>query len=89
MKIIPINVAGDCRQSGLERIKASQISKILGFKPNISDDPSKVVNSWGFSVDGENYGIWDYKGSHRYGCFSTFGSPDVFKKLFGDHWSKN
>jgi hypothetical protein len=30
--------------------------------------------------------IWDYKGSHHSGYFSTYGEPDVFKFLFGDRY---
>ena len=32
--------------------------------------------------------IWDYKGSHHSGYFSTYGEPDVFKFLFGDRYEE-
>lgn len=32
--------------------------------------------------------IWDYKGSHRLGRFSTHGEPDVFKFLFGNRYEE-
>lgn len=86
MKIVPSTIGGSHRTGILESISALEIEHVLGFAPNIDDDPYKVVNSWGFKVDGHECGIWDYKGSHTYGQFSTYGPDHVFKQLFGTHY---
>ena len=86
MKITPIDQAGGSRTGTLQNITVKEINEILGFKPNVEDDPSKVVNSWGFTADGAECGIWDYKGSHKYKQFSTDGPAAVFKELFGDKY---
>jgi hypothetical protein len=85
--------SGDYKTGSLERITVEEISKILDMAPNIEDDPYKVVNSWGFNALPDDdkpgsyrCGIWDYKGSHHLGKFSTYGEPDVFKFLFGDRY---
>jgi hypothetical protein len=83
MNIKPVDHAGGHRTGTLRGITVAEIREVLGFAPNCEDDPSKVVNSWGFTVDGRHCGIWDYKGSQRIGEFSTFGPADVFEKLFG------
>jgi hypothetical protein len=77
------NKPGSHRTGSLKNINKTQIAEILGFEPNVSDDPYKVENSWGFTVDGVFGAIWDYKGSHRYGVFSTYGPKEIFVKLFG------
>lgn len=87
MNIIPINEAGKHRTGTLNNITKAEIIEILGFKPNIKDDPSKVVNSWGFSINGNKFGIWDYKGSHKIKTWSCYGDHDTFKTLFGDKYS--
>lgn len=74
------------RTGTLYDINVSTINSILGFEPNSDDDPDKVVNSWKFTVDGEHCAIWDYKGSHKFGEFSTFGTSDIFEKLFGTNY---
>jgi hypothetical protein len=71
------------RTGKLVGVTAADIINILGFKPNTQDDPDKVVNSWSFTLDGVDCAIWDYKGSHLYHEFSTFGPSDLFKKVFG------
>tara|TARA_E500000318_G_scaffold99388_1_gene101394 strand:- start:1118 stop:1447 length:330 start_codon:yes stop_codon:yes gene_type:complete len=85
--------SGDYKTGSLEHITVEEISKILDMTPNVEDDPDKVVNSWGFNAlpDDDNPGwyrcaIWDYRGSHHLGKFSTYGEPDVFKSLFGDRY---
>jgi hypothetical protein len=88
MKIKPFNKVGGCRQGLLKNITVSEISQILGFGPNCKDDPYKVVNSWGFKVDGIHCGIWDYKGSHKFKQFSTYGPDLVFETIFGEHYGK-
>ncbi len=83
MKIQPVTNVLSHRTGTLRGITVGEITEVLGFAPNCDDDPSKVVNSWGFSVNGRHCAIWDYKGSQRMGEFSTFGPADVFDELFG------
>ena len=88
MKITPINRGGVCRTGNLRETRVDEINVILGFEPNVKDDPYKVKHSWGFKVDGVECGIWDYKGSESCGTFSTYGPDNVFTDLFGDKYSK-
>lgn len=80
------DVCGSHRTGTIRGLTKYRISEILGFIPNVKDDPDKVVNSWGFKVDGVPCAIWDYKGSHHFDRFSTWGAHDVFKQLFGDNY---
>jgi hypothetical protein len=82
MKIIPVDRVGPSRTGGLNGYSAKEIEKILGFSANCDDDPDKVKYSWGFTVDGKYCAIWDYKGSHKYNEFSTYGNRDVLNNLF-------
>jgi hypothetical protein len=83
MKIVPdSNIHGSHKTGMIVGYTADEISKILGFDSNVLDDAEKVVNSWGFQVNGKDYAIWDYKGSQYFNTFSTFGSKTVFDKLF-------
>lgn len=82
MKIIPIPESGDCRTGTLSDVTVQDINKVLGFTPNVQDDPCKVEFSWGFTADGIRCGIWDYKGSAAFRSFSTFGPRKVFESLF-------
>lgn len=84
--ILPVDEPGDSRTGTLTNISAATISNVLGFTPNVKDDPSKVKCSWGATVDGVRIGIWDYNGSYRYRQFSTFGPHEVLKKLFPDNY---
>jgi hypothetical protein len=86
MVINPIDIAGASQTGRLYDINVDTINEVLGFGPNIDDDPAKVVNSWGFEIDGKRFGIWDYKGSHHLGQFSTYGDSDVLSKLFPAHY---
>ena len=86
MQITPCNTAGASRTGTLYDINVATITQKLGFGPNIDDDPTKVINSWGFEVDGRRFGIWDYKGSHHMGQFSTYGDSSVLAKLFPAHY---
>jgi hypothetical protein len=86
MNIKPINQVGSYRTGTLKDITVDRINKILGFKPNVEDDPYKVEHSWGFTADGEECGIWDYKGSAACNSFSTYGPNNVFVELFGDNY---
>ena len=79
MKIVPVNSPGDHRSCGVSSdYTVEEITKILGFPPNVKDDPFKVKNSWGFKVDGVQCGIWVYKGSR----WSFFGPREIAEKLF-------
>ena len=85
--------AGQSKTGTIMDITVEEINRTLGVTPNVDDDPEKVVNSWSFNAfpDDDKPGwyrcaIWDYKGSHRSGYFSTDGEPDVFKFLFGDRY---
>jgi hypothetical protein len=86
MIINPINVGGEFKTGALYDINVDTITEVLGFAPNVADDPHKVVNSWGFEIDGHKFGIWDYKGSHHAGQFSTYGDAEVLSKLFPAHY---
>ena len=86
MQITPTDQPGDSRTGSLSGITAAQINEILGFKPNVKDDPYKVKYSWGFHVDGVRCGVWDYKGSGEHGMFSTFGPSSALRSLFGDNY---
>ena len=66
----------------LTGLSVADVTRILGFAANCSDDPDKVQNSWGFTVDGVRCGVWDYKGFK----FSTFGPADALKKVFGANY---
>lgn len=82
MKITAYDMPGSHRTGGLDsNLSVKQISEVLGFKPNVQDDPYKVKNSWGFKVDGVACGIWDYKNER----WSTYGPRKVFVKLFGNN----
>ena len=86
MQIIPSDTVGSHRTGRLENITTGEVNGILGFGPNVDDDPDKVVNSWGFKAMGQNCAIWDYKGSHKYKQFSTYGSHEIFSMLFGNRY---
>ena len=86
MKIVPVNRPGFHRTGCLEDIDVATITEVLGFAPNVNDDPDKVVNSWGFKIDDQDFGIWDYKGSHIRGAFSTYGSAKILSKLFPNNY---
>ena len=82
--VTPENVNGSHRMFGLsESLTKEDIVAVLGFEPNIKDDPEKVKNSWGFRVhlkngDHDRGAIWDYKGSR----WSAFGNKEIFELLF-------
>jgi len=84
--IQPVNEAGDHYTGSLPpELTAEQITKVLGFPPNIKDDPNKVKHSWGFTVDGKRCGIWDYKGS----CWSIYDPHHKLERLFDDAYYSN
>jgi hypothetical protein len=82
MNIVPINDAGKHKTGSIDNYSRAQIIEVLGFEPNVDDDPDKVVSSWGFTADGERCGIWDYKGSHYSNSWSWFGPTKILNMLF-------
>ena len=84
IRITPIDdLDNTYRTCKLVNITRSQIIDVLGFKPNVDDDPDKVVNSWAFAVDGrEVCAIWDYKGSHLYNRWSCYDPAGALPALF-------
>ena len=81
--IKPVNTAnGTYRTGGLVNLTKSQIINVLGFKPNVDDDPDKVVNSWAFTIDGDLCAIWDYKGSHLFNRWSCYDPTGALPALF-------
>lgn len=81
MEITPYNRAGASKTGSLsDRLTVADITAKLGFGPNVADDPDKVTASWGFKVDGEWCGIWDYKGWR----WSTWGPRSALAKVFGE-----
>lgn len=86
MKITKFNQPGQCCTGRLFNTSVEEINQVLGFQPNIKDDPYKVKHSWGFKADGVPCGIWDYNGSETIGQFSTYGPTHVFVSLFGNKY---
>ena len=85
IEIYPCTTVGSHKTGSLPcDMSPENISEVLGFEPNIDDDPDKVVYSWGAHVvdqeTNESYDIavWDYKGSR----WSTYGNPDVLERIF-------
>jgi hypothetical protein len=79
MKILPYNEPGARLTGRIDKsYTVEDINRILGFKPNAEDDEDKVKYSWGFKVDGQPCGIWDWKGTR----WSVFGPQEVFDTLF-------
>jgi hypothetical protein len=80
--ITPVELMGTHRTGTLENISKRIIIDVLGFEPNSEDDPDKVVSSWTFEVDGKPAAIWDYKGSHLRGVYSTYDPHKVLGEVF-------
>lgn len=78
---------GTHKTGTLQSMTVDRINEILGFKPNVDDDPYKVKYSWQFLVDGELCAVWDWKGSAGFGQFSTYGPSDRLEQLFGAKYS--
>jgi hypothetical protein len=83
MTIEPIDYFFSSYRTGsISKYAAWEIEFILGFPPNVEDDPDKVVNSWRFKVDGYECAIWDYKGSQHFNCWSIYDPHNVLGTLF-------
>jgi hypothetical protein len=83
--IKPSDSASSHRTGSLIHVDRKLITKLLGFAPNVEDDPDKVTASWAFTVDGVECAVWDYKGSFKYKRASTFGPIEALEKVFGRH----
>ena len=70
------------RTGGLERLHVDDITKILGFAPNVEDDPDKVTFSWRCYVDGSPFAVWDYKGSHHAKRWSVYDPEHKVMDVF-------
>ena len=87
MKFSPSENIGSSRTGTIQNITEQEIESIFGFPANVDDDPYKVVHSWAVDVDdAHTIHVWDYKGSHLDGQFSTHGNPAVLKQIFGDRY---
>jgi len=89
MHIVPDRDVLSHKTGELTGLTVAQVNKILGFKPNISDDPSKVKHSWGFRAGHNNNelvecAVWDYYGFQ----FSCYGDPEVMREIFGTHYRR-
>jgi hypothetical protein len=87
MKIVPINEPGATRTGRLTDMTVNKITEVLGFEPNVKDDPYKVKHSWGFQISTSKigvakFGIWSYKDSEKSGEFSTWGPSEILVRLF-------
>ena len=79
MQLVMVNTVGSHKTGSLPyEVTVEQIKAVLG-EPNVKDDPDKVRYSWGFMIDDELCGIWDYKGRR----WSTFGPTEKIKQLLG------
>lgn len=85
LEILPADQGGSHRTTSITGLTVEQITERIGFAPNIEDDPYKVENSWGFTVNGVHCGVWDYKGSHKCAVpsFSAYGPIETLRLVFG------
>jgi hypothetical protein len=88
MKIQPDRTVTSHRTGGLSGLTKKDIDGILGFEPNVLDDPDKVKYSWGFRINGKPCAVWDWKGSHKNKQWSVFGPSDVLEAAFGRHYHR-
>lgn len=84
-EIIPFPKAGRYREHSLSGLTAEAVEALLGFPPNVEDDPDKVSHSWGFAVNGEHCGVWSYRGSEKLGVWSAFGPAEQLRAIFKNH----
>ena len=82
MNIVPVDRAGPYRTGTLDLVTPEEIEMVLGFPPNIEDDPDKVKYSWGFEADGKFAAIWDYKDSYKLRVFSIYDPNGIIATLF-------
>jgi hypothetical protein len=82
MVITPVEFTGSYRTGQFVHITKEQLVKAIGFPPNATDDPDKVVNSWSFTIDDKPCAVWDYKGSHMFNVWSFYDPHNVIHQLF-------
>ena len=87
LKIVPVQDVSSHRTGRIVGLSKVQIDRILGFKPNVADDPYKVKYSWAFNVQGSDCAIWDYKGSHKIKEYSAYGPADKLRAVFGENYT--
>jgi hypothetical protein len=81
MNIQPVSFVASFKQGTLENVTRERITEVLGFAPNVSDDPAKVKSSWAFKLNGEDAAIWDYYGSEKQNRYSYYNHAviELFK----------
>lgn len=85
-KIVPVSYMDSHKTGRIVGLTKAEIDRILGFKPNVDDDASKVKHSWGFSVDNNKCAVWDWKGSHKFKEWSAYGPDAVLREVFGSSY---
>jgi len=82
--VIPIDEAGGSRTLTVATTY-DKICSVVGFEPNVEDDPDKVEASWGFQdSDGRKGFLWCYKiGKGACRSWSADGSRKLLEDLFG------
>jgi len=83
LKIVPVSDVASHKTGRIVGLSKAEIDRILGFKPNVADDPGKVKHSWGFNVQGNDCAVWDWKGSHKLKEWSAYGPDSVLREVFG------
>jgi hypothetical protein len=86
LKIVPVSHVSSYKTGRIVGLTKAEIDALLGFKPNMVDDPSKVKHSWGFKVKGNDCAIWDWKGSHKLKEWSAYGPETVMRAIFGANY---
>jgi hypothetical protein len=86
LKIVPASDVSSHKTGRIVGLSKTQIDAILGFRPNVDDDPHKVKYSWAFSVQGNDCAVWDYKGSHKLKEYSAYGPDSVLREVFGSNY---
>lgn len=75
-------ILGSFKTDTLIGVTKEDIVQILGFEPNVPDDPDKVVHSWAFYINDLPCAIWDWKGSHEAQRWSVYDPHGVMALLF-------
>ncbi|MDV6032756.1 MAG: hypothetical protein F9B45_22250 [Phycisphaera sp. RhM] len=87
-KIEKLDWCRGSHRTGSIAVDWESITETLGFPPNgAASADGKVIDRWDFRCDECDCAIWDYKGSHLFDQYSTFGPARVFRHLFGDRYT--
>ena len=81
--ILPDDTICSYKTGILHHTSYDKIVATLGFMPNVVDDPDKVKYSWGFTLDGKECAVWDWKGSWEDDVWSVYDPSKVLDKIFG------